>query len=473
MKNHDLITVLAVLTALLLLIPAVLCVFAFALPAQYAETFLGELPCKMERLRSAEGPRIILVGGSSVPFSIKSELIEGSFPEYSVVDFGLYAELGTPMMLDWLEEELREGDLVIISPEQDSQALSAYFSGDAVWQAVDGAFPLLKGLSPDRYERLLAAFPVFAGKKCRYFLNGSPQPDDIYARASFNRYGDIASSLRDANIMAGGYDPNQIISFSTDVISEDFLSLLNEFAAFCQEKGVEVYYRFPPMNQAALEDASEKSVDSYYDFLRQQLDFPILGDPHRSILESGWFYDTNFHLNDSGATVFTKYLIEDLKILWKDTSPAEIAIPPMPAPAAPGPIDGDSSCADCFTYTLAEDGWIISGLTEKGRTAQALILPVSLEGQSVVGIAADALTEAAALREVTIQENIGTLYDGMFAGCSRLEKVILTGDSPSSYTVGDGLMEGAEFFICVPSSVLDAYRRHYSWQQYSAYLIAQ
>ena len=107
MKQHALITVLAVLTALLLLIPAVLCVFAFALPAQYTETFLGELPCKMERLRNAEGPRIILVGGSSVPFSIKSELIEASFPEYTAVDFGLYAELGTPIMLDWLDDGMQ------------------------------------------------------------------------------------------------------------------------------------------------------------------------------------------------------------------------------------------------------------------------------------------------------------------------------------------------------------------------------
>ena len=473
MKQHALITVLAVLTGLLLLVPTVLCVFAFALPAQYTETFLGELPCKMERLRNAEGPRIILVGGSSVPFSIKSELIEASFPEYTAVDFGLYAELGTPIMLDWLEEELREGDLVIISPEQDSQALSAYFSGESVWQAVDGSFSLLKRLSPDRYEGLLAALPVFAGKKCRYFLDGSPQPNDIYARASFNRYGDIDSPLRKANIMAGGYDPNQSISFSTDVISGDFLGLLNQFAALCQEKGAEVYYRFPPMNRAALEDASEKTVDRYYDFLRQQLDFPILGDPHRSILESGWFYDTNFHLNGSGATIFTRYLIEDLKLLWKDTSPTEIAVPPMPEPAVPGLIDGDNSCVDCFTYAQAQGGWIISGLTEKGLTAQALILPVSLEGQSVVGIAADALTGAAALREVTIQENIGTLYDGMFSGCARLEKVILTGESPSAYTVGDGLLEGAEFLICVKASALDSYRRHYSWQRYSAYLIAQ
>ena len=473
MKNREFRAAAAMLAALLLLVPAVLCGFAFGLPAQYTETFLGELPYKMERLRTAEDRRIILVGGSSVPFSVKSGLIEAELDGFSVVDFGLYADLGTPVMLDWLEEELREGDIVIIAPEQNAQALSEYFSGESVWQAVDGRFSLLKGLSSSRFEKLAAALPVFAGKKCAYALSGSPEPADIYARASFDSYGDIDSPLRSANIMAGGFDPNQAISFSPDVLSGEFVSLLNEFAALCQEKGVSVYYRFPPMNRAALEDSSEKALDNYYDYLRSQLDFPILGDPHRSILDSGWFYDTNFHLNDSGATVFTKYLVEDLKILLQDTSPTEIALPTMPELAAPSLLEGDNSCAGCFTYVQGTDGWIIDGLTEAGRFAEVLIIPVSYEGQTVTAIAEDVFRQNTAVKEITIQENIGILYDGMFTGCSRLERLILTSESPSCYTVGDGLMDGADFLITVPASALDQYRRHYSWQQYSSYITAE
>lgn len=470
MKQRAQRGVLVALALLLLCVPVLLCLFAFGLPPQYTETFLGELPHQVARLRAAESPRIILVGGSSVPFSVRSELVEEAFPGYTVVDFGLYADIGTPVMLDFLEEELRAGDTVLISPEQDEQTLSTYCSGEALWQAVDSAFDLLGQLSPERYETLAASLPAFAGKKCFYWLFGTPAPEGIYARASFNAYGDIDSPLREANILSGGFDPNQRISFSPEALSEDFLQTLNDFAHLAEAKGAEVYYRFPPMNRAALAESAEEQVDEYYDFLRSRLDFPILGDPHRSILESGWFYDTNFHLNTSGAVVFTKTLIEDLKLLWQDTSPTQIALPAMPEPAAPALLTGDDSCQDCFTYRREGAGWVVRGLTGKGQAAQVLVVPVSYENQPVTGLDAGVFVGDTALRELALQANIGMLYDGMFRGCTGLKRVLLTADSPAAYTVGDGLREGADFLLCVPENALEQYRRHYSWQQYSGYL---
>lgn len=457
------------LLALLLLLPLSLCLAGFLLPPQYTDTFVGVLPDKVERLKDSDRPRLIFVGGSSVPFSLRSDLIEEAFPDYLVVDFGLYAQLGTPVMLDLLEEALQPGDIVIISPEQDSQALSLDYSAETLWQAVDGHFDLLRQLSDHRYEQLAAAFPSFAGKKCRYAVLGSPVPADIYSRSSFNAYGDIESPMREANIMPGGFDPNQLIRFSSEMLSDDFIQYLNRFHAFAAEKGVEVYYRFPPMNQAAL-DCSEKQVDLYYDALNSVLDFPILGDPHRSILEEGWFYDTNFHLNASGAVVFTKGLIEDLKILMKDTSVTAIDFPSMPDTTVSEVATGDNSDQHCFTYLQTEDGWIIDGLTEEGRKSEVLVIPVSRDGLPVVGIEESLFAGNTVLRELTVQQSIGILYDGMFRGCASFEKLILTGSDPSGYTVGSALFEDADFLIYVPRESLDSFRRHYSWQQYSSFI---
>ena len=51
MKKH----VLHILLAFLLVIPAILLLWGFALPAQYGETFLGELSAQVDRL--SECPR--------------------------------------------------------------------------------------------------------------------------------------------------------------------------------------------------------------------------------------------------------------------------------------------------------------------------------------------------------------------------------------------------------------------------------
>ena len=464
MKNLRLL----VFTLLLLALPVILIAAALLLPAQYGETFLGALPDKLERLEKTESPRIILVGGSSVPFGIRSDLVEQQLPGWQVVNFGLYAQLGTPVMLDFLEENLKPGDIVILCPEQNRQALSPFYAAESLWQAVDGNFRLLFQLSPARLEKMAAAFPVFAGKKIGYYFTGSPAPTDIYARASFNAWGDIESEARRANIMAGGYDPNQTISFEKDLISEDFVEILNNFNALAAKKGAAVYYRFGPMNEAAI--VGDATADAFYDALRSRLDFPILGDPNRSILDSGWFYDTNFHLNASGATVFTKGLIEDLKLLLQDTSVTDIPLPPLPAPEVSGPISGDNSCLDCFTYEETATGWVITGLTDKGKTAQNLIVPVSRDGKPVEAVDKAVFVNQTHLRQITVQANIGVLYDGMFSGCAGLRRLILTA-APTAYTAGSGLRDGADFLIQVPAGQIDAYRRHYTWQHYSSYMV--
>lgn len=468
-KQNPLAVILPALILLLLLLPCLLLAAGLLLPPQYGESFLGEMKYKLQRLKETQGKRIILVGGSSVPFSVKSGLIADSFPDYEVIDYGLYADMGTVVMLDWAEEELHEGDIVILSPEQNEQALSCYFSGEDIWQAADGAWELIPRLSSGRYEKLAASFPVFAGKKAYYTFNGTPRPEGIYSRSSFNEYGDIDCAGREYNTMSLGYDPNHLISFSRDILSDDFLEEINRFAETAKQKGAEVYYRFCPVNALALEEGTtRRMIDSYYDYLSEELGFPILGNPHSTIMESGWFYDTNFHLNSSGAVVFTKGLIEDLKLLFSDTSLTAITVPAVPRrpQSAPG---GDTSCTDCFTYLKEESGWIIDGLTEKGRSSSCLILPASFQGEPVVGIADTLFLGNTNLQQLTVQPNIGTLYDGMFHGCSGLKRLLLTSEKPS-YVVGDALMEGADFVILVPDTAVDAYRRHYTWQKYDAFL---
>ena len=54
----------------------ILAVCGFALPAQYADTFLGELREKRARLAQAGGNRVILAGGSGVAFGYDSRMIE-------------------------------------------------------------------------------------------------------------------------------------------------------------------------------------------------------------------------------------------------------------------------------------------------------------------------------------------------------------------------------------------------------------
>lgn len=453
------------------LLPLVLATLGFLLPAQYGQTYLGEMPAKQHRLETAEGKRIIIIGGSSVPFSLDSALLEQLLPGWTVVDYGLYAQLGTVTMLDWARDGIRAGDLVILAPEQDSLALSCQADGECILQACDGSWGLLAKLNPKRLEKTAAAFPAFAGKKLRYALLGQPIPTDIYARSSFNSYGDIGCEGREQNILPGLFQENQPISFDPAMLSPDFVEEVKDFAAAVEEKGASLVYHFSPMNAAALAAGTERAdIDGYYDALSSALGLPILGNPHRCILESGWFFDSNFHLNEAGSVLFTGMLAEDIKLYLQDTSPTVYTVPAMPAPLQ-GAVAGDDSDERFFTYQKSGDGWIIDGVTPDGQQQEALILPTTHGGQPVTGMTAAALHGCTRLNTLTVQPNISTLWDGFADGCVSLQRVILTGERPSDYSVGGGLMGSTQFLIQVPAAALDNYRRSYSWQKYEAWIV--
>ena len=117
------------------------------------------------------------------------------------------------------------------------------------------------------------------------------------------------------------------------------------------------------------------------------------------------------------------------------------------------------------------DGWRIVGVTERGRLGESLTIPATHDGAQVTAVEARALEGCAALRRLTVQENIAFIPDGLFRSCARMSELVLTSPVPSATSVGDGLMDGVSFRIAVPAEAADDYRRSYFWQKYEAWIV--
>lgn len=399
-------------------------VCGFCLPAQFGDTFMGELKSKYERLKETPGERIVLVGGSGVAFGYDSRLIEEELKEYSVVNFGMYAGLGTKAVLDLSEEYIRAGDIVILSPEQDPQTLSLYFNGEYMWQAADGAFGLLKGVKSENLEQMAGSFPGFALQKLTYTLKGGkPETDSVYRQSSFNAYGDIELEQCGENILPLGYDVNQPVRFTQEVCQEDFLQYVNAYAKRLEKKGATVWYRFCPVNVLAVEDA--ENVPEYYQFLRESLRFPVIGNPENSLMEAEWFYDTNFHLNTAGKRVNTIQLIRDIKAMRGDDTAVTATLPSMPQKT------WDDPAREKQIWTARD--------TLSCKDASTIVIP----------------------------ENVTQIEDGAFAESPHLEMIVMEQKDPSRCVVGQHLLEGTDAQICVPGEALDSYKRNYFWSVYA------
>lgn len=396
----------------------------FGLPVQFGDTFMGELKSKYERLKETPGKRIVLVGGSGVAFDCDSALMDDFFPSYEIVNFGMYAGLGTKAVMDLSENYIHEGDIVILSPEQSEQTFSDYFNGEYMWQAADGAFGMLRDLKSENFEAMLGNFPRFALEKLNYVMKGQkPQTDSIYQKKSFNTYGDIELDTCRENILPNGYDVNQKVRFTEDVVQPEFMDYMNDWAKRLEKKGAVVWYRYCPVNKLSVEDMDD--LAAYDVFLRQKLDFPVIGNPENSLMEAEWFFDTNFHLNQPGKEVNTVQLIRDMKAMLGDDRAVTVELPEKPHRTW-----GEVS-AETRIWTAKD--------SETYQGEETIVIP----------------------------ENVTQIEDYAFSNCAGLKQIVLEQKDPSKCIVGQHLLDGTGAEILVPQMSVDSYKRNYFWSVYA------
>ena len=189
---------------------------------------------------------------------------------------------------------------------------------------------------------------------------------------------------------------------------------------------------------------------------------PIISDPNTYIMESGWFYDSNFHLNSAGAILRTYSLAEDILAWLGCYEELDYELPEMPA--FMGPSYDTPTETGHFTYDPITDpkgetiGYQISGLTDSGLEQKELAIPAAYRDKAVVGILEDALSDAIALEQLRIPESVEGLPDNLFRNCKALTQLILEHrNTPCSVTAHT--FDGADQVrIFVPAEAYTMYR---------------
>ena len=459
------------MAGLVLLLPALLLIFAFSGPPQYARTYPAALSDKAAMLESVPGNRIVIIGGSGAAFGTDCELLETLLPSWKAVNFGLYAGLGTACMLELALPSLHDGDVVVFSPELSEQTMSDWFGAETMWQAAEERPDLLARLDSSRWEALISAFPRYAAQRAGFLLGrGSPDGDGVYARISFSARGDILPEYRRENRMPGGFDQNTLLRFDPAWPDKTFVSRVNFFTRSCEQHGIRVFFRFCPMNEKAIAAGEAERADAFEAFLREQLDCPVIGSAKRAIMDAGWFFDTNFHLNGAGARLNTIYLAEDLKLAMHDPSPVVAEMPEMPDTGSFQTDPGMCEDADLFVYDAQGDGWAVTGLTDKGLASGKLTVPNLWQGKPVHTLAGGAFAGAKNLTHITLQSGLRTILDGAFREAPNLRTVTLLQENPSECTVGPGLTDGTDAVILVPAASYSRYCTNYFWASHAARL---
>ena len=436
---------------------------AMIIPSQYSKTFVGELDDKVARLDAIKEEKCIVIGGSSVAFGLDSALME-EYIGMPVVNFGLYAAIGTRAMMELSRASVGEGDIIILAPETDPETFSMYFSSDTTLKAIDSNYSLITRFSADSILSMLGGIFKHSVEKIAASTKPLSDPEGIYNSASFDAYGDIRKGLRDENVMPLFCDPNKKIDLSPEILDPEFISYINDYVAFCNRRGAEVYFSFAPMNSMAIaEGTTDQSIAEFEEYLADQLDCEIISFASTYIMDPGYFYDTNYHLNDTGVVYRTRRLAEDLMLVKLEDGPEPPALRNFDNVYIGDPDEN----ARFFLYEEMENGGLcIVGLTDEGKSQISLTVPLGYDGKKVIAIGADAFSNGACTSvEISENSNLRYLLENCFHNSSVTDLWIYYtfSDEDSKLNPPPGF-EGMTVHI-PPGSI---YRNHYDWNETSS-----
>ena len=472
MKNGAVLLKLAklvLLLALVVLIPVAGMGLVYRLqPHAYGATYYAELPVKVDRLTRARGGRLVVIGGSSVAFGIDSKLAERELG-MPCVNFGLYAAFGLKPMLDLAAGRLHRGDIVVISPETTSQMYSTYCGCDYLLQAFEARHDLLISLGADYVPGLIAKIPGYVRDAAALRKRGGAPESGVYALSSFDMWGDIVYP-RPENVMQQGYITDNLPELTPDIVTDGFLDMINDFVRAARLRGAEVYFSFCPINALSAEACPEASRQAFVQALRDGLDCQILSPLSDHIMDAGYFYDSNYHLNDTGVKYNTLMLVMDVQRVTGRVGPISSALPHPPA-IQRGDVVLSEGVEQGFAYEVTPLGAVVTGLDESLKNSAALDVPSTLGGAQVVTVKAGALAGCAAER-ITLPSTITRLPGRLFQGLDRLVSVTILSEALPE--VGDELLSGAraDIVIYVPETLYGLYITDYFWGAYAPQLRA-
>lgn len=284
------------------------------LPPAYGDSENGQLGNKLDLLGKGK-PKIVLFGGCSVWYGVIAEEAEKALSGYEVFNLGVIGGTCALYQLDLILSRMGEGDVLVHMPELASQyQLLADVNFDPrVFITLECNYDYVSELDLSRYENVFSALGGFLGGR-RTLMSAEDYVPASYAKGldTLGERGDLFSE-RSGNFDNEGmpYQFLQPYVYTACKAADRAHEVYSSFA----ERGVRVLFGVPPMNDDGLSLADGYAIWNMVKGGLEEQGTPaqVFMELEDGMLGKEYFYDTNYHLSNEGAEVFTKRVATLLK----------------------------------------------------------------------------------------------------------------------------------------------------------------
>ncbi len=292
---------------------AVAVVGVFLLPLSDDHSYLLADRDKRAAAARARSPKIVLVGGSNLAFSVDSGLLEARTGR-PVVNMGVNAGLGLDYMLAEVAPLLRPGDTVVLAPEYQLLACGCA-DGAVILSLLDVDRTAAASLDASSVRPVARATLAYVRDKLyriRAWHGLTAVPfGPPYVREAFDARGDILDSMRGRGESAAGGTVEGRIDIGDGRLAEATRTLLAGFAARADAAGVAFLVAFPPLPEREFR-RQERAFLRLESELTASLGSRVISRLPEYVFPDAEFLDTVYHLRLAGRRVRTERLLADL-----------------------------------------------------------------------------------------------------------------------------------------------------------------
>ena len=249
--------------------------------------------------------KIVIIGGSNGAFGINSRLLHEAF-NLPVVNTCTHASIGLRMQFETYKDMLREGDIVILTPE--------YGGGK---ERLYGGYNLLRILSthlPEAYRKITLRQWLNIYQFIGIHNLGSSvhkdigEFDDPYSANAINEYGDLEWEREHK-------DSIHYYSLS-GVMDGELIDYFKYIHDFTKSNGIKLAF-LPPTFMRSNFNICAGQIDSLA-YCLEANGVPLQSAPSNYSFDDSLYFDTPCHMTPEGAIIRTQTIIEDLHRLFSD-----------------------------------------------------------------------------------------------------------------------------------------------------------
>ena len=287
-------------------------------------TYFATFADKYDRLLSLkDSPKIVLFSGSSARFGYDSPLVDACFPEYGVVNMGVFAYSNARPQMEIILSCMREGDILLHTPEFD--ASNYQFCTDSalshtLFNMMEANYDALALLDMRTYDQVIPALSAYLNIRtgleegsyafCPADFDEDGNPS---ATPTYNAYGDYTLPRPNASFSKPIY--GLPVRYTVEAFtSEPFAESLNAVYDRFLEAGARVYFSYAPRNIEALSiDSTEINRAELNAYFRRTLHARVISNIEDSLFSGIYLFETDNHLSTEGVGMYTQRIIRDLQ----------------------------------------------------------------------------------------------------------------------------------------------------------------